>query len=322
MILKSVMMIALAAGSTNIAAHAQSAPASDSAPAAPIELAQASPAPSPADKPYGPTPEQLKLLEQGGRLSQSVFARDNITVGFGAGLVPSYEGSDQYVLFPLPVVRGSYKGYSFSARGVGLFVDLIKDVPLAKVQYIAGPVVRARLERVTRIQDDVVARLGKRNVALEVGASGGITINRIFGNFDSLTFQADATADISGAHDGVIVTPSVSYTLPIKTAGAITLTGSGEFTDNNYADYYYSINAAGRATSGLPLFRADGGLKSLGATVFGVYDLSGNALDGGWAVFAVGGYTRLQDDFADSPIVSIRGDADQFFGGAGLTYTF
>ena len=65
-----------------------------------------------------------------------------------------------------------------------------------------------------------------------------------------------------------------------------------------------------------------GATGSIGTSALIGLDLSGNALDGGWGVFVLGSYSRLQGDIADSPIVAIRGDADQFFGGAGLTYTF
>lgn len=341
MLSKAVFALVLAATSSTAALAQSAAPADGEADAAPVLLAQAarpkaatpnsatpnsatpSATPSPENgKSYGPTPEQLKTLGLAARLSQSVFARDNITIGMGAGLVPSYEGSDQSVLFPVPVVRGSYKGYRYGARGPGLFVDLIKDGTLPKIEYIAGPVIRARLERNNRIRDAVVRRLGTRNIAIEAGATGGFTVNRIFGMFDSLTFQADAVADISGVHDGVVVSPSVSYSVPIKTAGAVTLSGSADLVDDSYADFYYSVTPAGSVASGLPQFRARGGLKSLGATLLVAYDLSGNALDGGWGMFALGGYSRMQGDFADSPIVSLRGDADQLFGGVGISYTF
>ena len=63
----------------------------------------------------GPTPEQMRLLATAAAMSQSVFAKDfYMTVGLGAGMVPSYEGSDQYVFFPAPIVQGSYKGYNLS----------------------------------------------------------------------------------------------------------------------------------------------------------------------------------------------------------------
>ncbi|MDM7955170.1 MipA/OmpV family protein [Blastomonas sp.] len=297
-------------------------------------LAAAQDAPSPAvvvtarpqttaARPYGPTDEELELLAFGARLSQSVFAQEfTMTVGLGAGLVPSYEGSNQYVFFPAPVIQGNYKGYAFAARGPGLFVDLVKDPLFPKVEYIAGPIIRARFDRVGRIRDTVVKQLGDRNIAVEVGASGGFKVNRIFDRFDSLTFQVDALHDIAGAHSGAIVTPSVSYNKLLGTKGVINLSVSGDLIDRDFADYYFTIDAAGSAASGLPAYRAGGGLKSLGASALLGFDLSGDALDGGWGVFVLGSYSRLQGDAADSPIVSIRGDANQYFGGAGLTYTF
>ncbi|WP_370177858.1 MipA/OmpV family protein [Alteriqipengyuania sp.] len=39
-------------------------------------------------------------------------------------------------------------------------------------------------------------------------------------------------------------------------------------------------------------------------------------------MFAVGGYSRMIGDAADSPFVAQRGSADQWLAGAGLGYTF
>ncbi|WP_373486939.1 MipA/OmpV family protein, partial [Blastomonas sp.] len=239
--------------------------------------------PTPSNlRPYGPSDAELELLGFGARLSQSVFAQDfYMTVGLGAGFVPSYEGSDQYVLFPAPVLQGSYKGYAFATRGPGLFVDLVKDPLFPKVEYIAGPLIRARFDRNVRIRDDVVERLGKLDIAVELGGSAGVKVNRIFHRFDSLTFQTDAVFDVAGAHSGAVVTPSISYGTPLGEAGVFNLTVSGDVVDNSFADYYFSVDAPGSAASGLPQFRARGGLKSVGASALIAYDLSGNALDGG-----------------------------------------
>lgn len=315
MIARTLASLALFA-SVSTPALAQAVADQPPAPAA-VEQKQQAPA-----KP-GPTPEQMRLLATAAAMSQSVFAKDfYMTVGLGAGMVPSYEGSDQYVFFPAPIVQGSYKGYNFAARGPGLFVDLVKDPVLPKVEFIAGPMFRVRPERNNRIRDAVVKRLGDFPIALELGASGGVKINRIFGRFDSMTFTTDALFDVTGVHSGAIVTPQVSYNRLLGTKGVVNVSASADFVDGDYANTYFSVDAAGSAASGLPRFRADGGLKSLQTSVLLGLDLSGNALDGGWGVFALASYSRLQGDFADSPIVSIRGDANQYFGGVGVTYTF
>ena len=274
-------------------------------------------------RPDGPTDAEPELPSVDPRLPQTVYAQDfYMTVGLGAGLVPSYEGSDQYVLFPAPVIQGSYKGYNFGTRGPGLFVDLVKDPLLSKVEYIAGPMIKARFDRDARLRDDVVERLGKRDIAVELGATAGVKLNRVITSFDSLTFQADTVFDVANSHSGSVVTPSISYNRPLGARGVVNLSVFGDIVDGDFADYYFTVDAVGAAASGLPQYRARGGLKSLGASALLGLDLSGNALDGGWGVFALASYARMKGDAATSPVVSIRGNANQFFGGLGLTCTF
>ena len=103
---------------------------------------------------------------------------------------------------------------------------------------------------------------------------------------------------------------------------AASLTISADHVDDDYADYYFSISPAGSAASGLPGFNATGGWKNVGIAAFGAIDLDGNAMNGGFSVILIGSYSRLLGDPKRSPVTSIRGDADQFFGVVGIGYTF
>ncbi len=257
-----------------------------------------------------------------GNRPETVFDGDYVTLGIGAGISPSYDGSDNYNFFPAPLIRGSVDGFEFAARGPGLFVDLARDRDGAKVDIIAGPMVRARLDRVNNIDDPVVRALGEEDVGIEIGGSVGLEFNQILHRFDSISVQTDVLFDVAGAHDGTVINPSISYSTPLSPATFVILTASAEWVDDNYADTYFSITPDGNAASGLPVFQAEGGLKSIGASLIGAYDLSGDARDGGWGLFMIGSYSRLQNDFVDSPVTSIRGDADQWFGAAGVSYTF
>ena len=85
-----------------------------------------------------------------------VFDGDWITVGIGGGYAPSYEGSDDYTFFPAPIAQGSIGGFDFGARGPGLYVDLIADGDSdSNVKFLAGPLVRVRLDRNSNIKDPV-----------------------------------------------------------------------------------------------------------------------------------------------------------------------
>ena len=268
------------------------------------------------------TPEEFAQLAA---LANSVFARDNITIGAGLGLIPTYEGSDNYTLFPAPQVRGSVGGIQFSTPGgPGLALDLVKDQPLSGTEIIAGPLVRINLNRViqSQINDPVVEALGDLDAAIEIGGQFGVRFNGITTKFDNLTFQTNIAYDVAGAHSGFIVTPSISYSRPIDNFVIVSLTASADWVDGNYADFYYGVDAAGALASGLPEFDGQSGFKSVSLTGFAGFDLSGNALDGGFAIFVLGGYSRLRESAAATPITSIRGDANQFIGALGLGYTF
>ena len=90
----------------------------------------------------------------------------------------------------------------------------------------------------------------------------------------------------------------------------------------NYNDSYFSVTPAGALASGLPTYAATDGWKNWATTVGVNYDLSGDLRDGGLGLFVGGSYSRLLNDAADSPIVRLRGDRDQWFAAAGLTYAF
>lgn len=254
---------------------------------------------------------------------RGVFAGDWMTVGVGAGYGPSYEGSDDYTLFPAPIAQGSIGGFDFGARGPGLYVDLIADSDSDNnVKFLAGPLVRVRLDRNSNIKDPVVRLLGKQDVAIEVGATAGVSFAKVLNPFDTLSISGDIQWDVAGAHNGRLITPNISYSTPLSEAVFTSLSVSATHVDDNYADTYFSIDAAGSAASGLPVYEAGSGWKNYGASLLGGVDLSGDVRDGGWGVFGLVSYSRLTGDAKRSPVTSIRGDADQWFLAAGVSYTF
>lgn len=254
---------------------------------------------------------------------RGVFEGDWVTVGIGAGYGPSYDGSDDYTLFPAPLAQGSVGGIEFGVRGPGLYADLIADGNSdSNVKFLAGPLVRVRLDRNSNIKDPVVRLLEKVDVAVEVGATAGVSFSKVINPYDTLTVSSDIQWDVAGVHKGRLIIPSITYSTPLSTAIFTSLILSATHVDGNYADTYFSIDQAGSAASGLPQFDADGGWKSYGASLLGGVDLSGDARDGGWGVYSFVSYSRLTGDAKRSPVTSLRGDAGQWFIAAGVSYTF
>lgn len=254
--------------------------------------------------------------------TETVFDGTYLTLGVGAAIGPSYEGSDDYVVFPVPAVQGKIGGIGIAPRPGGLALDLIDDPADARVSFQIGPVARMRFDRNRQVEDDVVRRLGKRDVAVELGGNVGVSLNRITNPYDSLTFSVDVRHDVAGAHDSIVVAPGLTFQTPVSRGAFVALNASAEHVSDRYARYYFSVSPAGSTASGLPRFDADGGWKSVGAGLAGAVDLDGDLTNGGFAIFAAANYSRLLGDFKDAPTTSIRGSANQFVGAIGIGYTF
>ncbi|MBH5321854.1 MipA/OmpV family protein [Aurantiacibacter sediminis] len=257
--------------------------------------------------------------------ADSVLAGDFLTLGAGAAYTPSYQGSDDYVISVLPAIVGSVGGIDVNPRAGGVTVDFIED-PRSGIGFDLGVAARIRADRTSQIEDEVVIQYGELDTAIEVGPSVGVNYRGLLNPFDNISASLDVMFDVAGAHEGTVVTPSVSYTTPLSRAVLASLTVNAEWTDENYRDYYFTVdplNFIGPQPDALPAFQASGsGFKSIGAATFVAIDLDGDVTNGGLGVVLLGGYSRLLGDAADTPFTSIRGSRDQFLGAIGLTYTF
>lgn len=251
----------------------------------------------------------------------TVYDGDWVTVGAGAVYSPSYDGSDDYVFFPVPMVMGQIGPVSIAPRAGGVALDFVKD-PEEGIAFDLGVALGLNSNRADQIEDPVVEAAGELDRAFEIGPTAGVSIPGLLNPYDSLSFNIDARWDVAGAHDGMVINPGVSYFTPLSRGMAAGLSISAEYADDDYADYYYSVTPAQSAASGLPLYQADGGFTKAGATALLGFDLDGNLANGGLALFGVGGYSRMLGDAKRTPYTSLRGDADQWFAALGVGYTF
>ncbi|NVD45741.1 MipA/OmpV family protein [Qipengyuania atrilutea] len=267
-----------------------------------------------------PVPD-LETPETANDIGPTVFDGDWVTIGIGASYGPSYDGSDDYVVSVLPVVQGSVSGIDISPRAGGLALDFVPNSG-AGPNIDAGVAARIRRNRASNIEDPVVESLGELDTAIEVGPTVGIGFPAVLNPYDTLSFTVDAKWDVADAHDGVVLSPSATYFTPLSRAAFASLSLSAEYADDDFAEYYFTVSPSDAAISGLPQFDADGGFNKASVTLLSGYDLSGDATDGGFAVLALVSYSHMLGDAKDTPFTSVRGDADQYFVGAGIGYTF
>lgn len=157
-------------------------------------------------------------------------------------------------------------------------------------------------------------------MAVELGARGSIGLRGVMNRRDKLALTVTGVWDVAGAHRSHVITPSVEYSTLAGRRTFLRLALATEFVGRRYAGYYFGIDGAGVAASGLGPWDPDGGLASIGGNILATHSLSGGRT--GWSLFGIASYKRLQGDIEASPIVRETGSANQFFGSIGIAYTF
>ena len=310
-------------------AEAEAAAVAITALASPVAQPAPPPQPAPDAQPPQPAPDAQPAPPAAPppfAFAKPVYDDTWATLGLGVGLVPSYAGSNDYIAFPLPLIVGRVGGVGISPNGPGFVLDFNSPgpamAPRKGARLAFGPAFRFRNDRNNRISDDVVARAGTLDAALEVGGNVAIAFPNVLRAFDQLSIGAQVRWDVLGAHDGMIIEPQVSYRAVLGRAISVQMQISAEFVDDSFADYYFTVTPAQATATGLAQFRAEGGLNRVGTVAILAYDLDRNALNGGWSLTGVGGVSRVLGDAADTPYTAVRGDATQFIIGLGAAYTF
>jgi outer membrane scaffolding protein for murein synthesis (MipA/OmpV family) len=247
---------------------------------------------------------------------------NQLTVGIGGGIGPTYDGSDSYKFQPGGLVQGKVEGFDFAMRGLNLYVDLIREKPGNAVNISIGPVAQLRLERSGDVKDTRVALLGDRKTAVELGGYVGIAKNGVLNRFDSLGFDISYVHDVTGAHDSYVIQPSVSYSTPLSRRNFALLSVSANYVGAGYGRTYFDVAPVVTAMPTLATYSTNGaGFKNIGANFLLTQSLGANPRKG-WSLFALTGYSRLLGQYARSPIVRDAGDRNQFRAIAGVAYSF
>lgn len=250
------------------------------------------------------------------------LAPDRISVAAGAAITSDYDGSDHYSLAPVAGATARLHGHLVAWHGNSLGVDLVPEYRKQRFKFIFAPYLDLNTDRTARPRDPIMKLLPRRKLALEGGAAIGFSQTGAWlSPSDRLTVQVAATHDLGTVSRSYLVSPSVTYMVPLSKAVLVSASGSFDVVGAGYARTYFGIDHAASVASGLPTYAPGGGIKSASFGLDGLVSLRGDLRRG----FAVGGlinYERLLGDFAGSPIVAMRGNPNQFSAALGLAYTF
>lgn len=229
-----------------------------------------------------------------------------VTLGVEGRVLPSYEGSGNYVFSPAPLisVRRAGTNARFKAPRDGASITLFEFGG-----FQVGPT--GKLRRGRDDADDIaLLGLGDVDWAVEVGGFVEYWFSPL------LRSRAEVRKGFGG-HHGVIADISADVVYPL--APQWTLSGGPRLTVASAAanDPYFSITPLQSLRSGLPVYTAGGGIRSYGAGAQLRYQFAPQ-----WAAHTYVEYERLAEDAANSPLVSLRGSRDQVTLGLGVAYSF
>ncbi|MGL5363482.1 MAG: MipA/OmpV family protein [Bosea sp. (in: a-proteobacteria)] len=237
-------------------------------------------------------------------LSSESATNWNLTIGAGVRYQPDYQGSDDYVFSPRPIIR--------LGRGLGSKWHSTEDdsISIGLTQGenwrvgVAGAFLFERLES----RNPALRGLGKVGYGAELGGFGEYYIapwlraradlRRGFGAHQA--FMTDLKLDVFGK-----LSPAWSFSVGPR----LSLAG------RDYVQTYYGIDAVQSARSGLPAQRMQGGLQSAGALGQVTYQWSPRVQSTAYVE-----YKRVLGDAAKSPIVKRFGSADSVTLGFSTTW--
>jgi MipA family protein len=230
-----------------------------------------------------------------------------VTVGAEGRVEPIFQGSSRDVLRPYPIVavRRSWKPEPFRGPRDGIGIGLIEGS-----NFQIGPVGQLIWHRRERMDPSALQGLGDVRWAVELG---------VFGEYWAVPWlrtRAEVRQGFNG-HHGVVADIFVDAVVPV--GPQLTLSGGPRLTlaSTPAVSPYFSIDAVQSAASGLPIFDAKGGVRSVGAGTQARYLWTPQ-----FATHVFFEYERLNGDVASSPLVTQRGNPNQFTFGFGATRSF
>lgn len=240
-------------------------------------------------------------------LAPSTPAGWAVTVGLGPEALPSFPGARTYRVWPTGTIawRGPDEPPPFTTPDDGFGIAILN---LGWIK--AGPVARFVPRR--GLSDGNGNFYGLHNIPL-TAELGGFTELWLA---PFLRTRLELRNGINGAQ-GLDANVSIDG---VARFGAFTFSIGPRMAlgDTQFMNAYFSVTPAEAAANGrVTPYQATGGVTSYGGLTALKYDLSP-----AWSVTTFGGYQRLVNSAAASPIPNRLGSNNQFSAGAVLAYTF
>ena len=235
----------------------------------------------------------LPLMAQGGSETKSAPEAKSdwdVSLGAGAALVPTFEGSDRYHVMPVPLVSITYKDMiSLNANGLSAYWRT-GDLRIgAGLTYNPGRS-DSKDDGLFGNGDDRLRGMGDIDAALGLKAFASYRLWM-------LDLNAAATKYTGNGNDGVVL--DLGLALPCKLTDKLTLTPHADTTwaNKGHMQTFFGVTSTQAANSGFARFDAGAGFKDIRVGIDANY-----RLDEHWFLNVRTDVKRLVGDAVDSPI--------------------
>ena len=214
---------------------------------------------------------------------------------------PEYEGSEDYDVLGFPLINITWCDTVFlkPRKGLGVYILNMQDLQLGlSLGYTFG-----------REEDDSVFLAGLGDI--DDGATVNVFMEKKINGF---SLAGSYSQQISGHDTGFQLQAGLGYGRRLGRRAFLKTDLKISGASWKYMDEYFSISPDQSAASGLSIYDADAGVKTVGLGITAIYRLTRQ-----WAVQCKTGYERLVGEAADSPVVR---DKDQYMVSAGFSYEF
>ncbi|MBP6508274.1 MAG: MipA/OmpV family protein [Opitutaceae bacterium] len=243
----------------------------------------------------------------------------SVSVGGGVLFRPAFTGSSDYQWLAVPSIKVRYGEDFFASVEQGIGYNFIRQDG-----WTAGPLLKPDFGRkadgsspfrVAGRKSTALRGFADVDAAMEVGAF----VHHTAANW---TTQLEVGRGLGG-HEGFKASLAIDWTQNLRGATADRTRGpllfvSGprvKWADASYHEAYFGINPATALAAGLPVYRAGSGFSAVGWSAALVAPL-----DRRLSLVGLINYERLLGPAADSPLVRLRGSANQLTTGLFLAY--
>jgi outer membrane scaffolding protein for murein synthesis (MipA/OmpV family) len=251
-----------------------------------------------------------------------VIPQETNLIGLGVFSVPDYYGSSTNKAAAAPLLHYNF-GQDQYVQVIGPEIRLNL---MPRKDWRVGPLIRFRSRRDDDVDDNVVKHMRPVATATEIGAFAAYHYPLDPSQpMHKVVITGDFTYNTTGVYDGATGNLRATYFYPFQQGIAgfplIGTVGFGLFfASDHFADRYFGVNGSDIALFpelGGQRYKAQGGLTSIKIP----FALT-SQVDPKWLVTVAGRYEKLLGDAKDSPVVSNRGDENQWIIGIAASYLF